>query len=714
MLVSYPTILQMKDKPKQQRFFNSRQRAALFLRAGGKCTDCGIRLSKGFHADHRKAWSRGGATDVVNGAAVCPRCDLKKGSKIMDSLEEKTKKVEFDLPSGVNLREWQERALRSIATFLGLNFLLVAVPAAGKTLFALLVAWQFLREGRIKRVVIVCPSTSLRYHWAESAHKIGLNLDPNFRNSDGRESSDYVGSVVTYQQVFSNPDLFRANCAEDTLSIFDESHHIADELPWGKATIEAFEPAVFRLSLSGTPFRLDGNPIPFVNYVDNQCQANFEYGYGDALADKVVRSIYFPTIEGTATWLSSDGKFKKHSLLDAVSGTEAGERWRTILDPDGDWMRDVIRQANENLMEMRRNGHADAGGLIVALDQSHAERLVKTVEAVTGTRPVLAISDKPDAQETISRFRSSTEDWIIAVKLISEGVDMPRLRIGIYATNVSSELFLIQVIGRLLRKQGGEDDQDAALYIPYIPELIMYAERIKKIREHVLKERSDAVALAQNQNSTGQNAVLHDGNLEASESVTANTSVASGIRVGNGFLPISSESKLHHTIFDGEQYSREEIRQAEQINQQFGAPLAPVMVAAFLRIGMAMGAGEVVHSGTTVQNNLPTSSTPVNTPPKPHYRSNTNSTQESFDENNRESSNRSDSIPVFVQKKSLRQKSLRLAVQLAYARGTEIGNVHREWKNLSGVSQSEATLEQLHQKIAWLLNQINEVQKNGR
>lgn len=626
------------------------------------------------------------------------------------SEDRNTNKNFYDLPAGVALRGWQEKALRAVAACIKASFLLVAVPAAGKTLFALLVAWQFFRERRIKRVVVVCPSNHLRYQWAENAHKIGLNLDPNYNNCDGRESPDFQGVVVSYQQVAAAPELFRANCRDDTLVVFVEVHHVGDELTWGKAVRHAFEPAVFRLSLSGTPFRSDFNAIPFVDYVDNRCQSNFIYGYGEALADNVVRAIYFPTIEGNATWLSSDGKFKQRSLLDTVSGVEASERWRTILDPNGDWLRDVIKQADETLTEMRRNGHADAAGLIVAVDQNHAERLIETVEEVTGTKPVLVISDKADAQEAIRRFVTGEERWIIAVKMISEGVDIPRLRVCVYATNVCSELFLIQVIGRLLRKQANAEDQNAALYIPYIPELIKYAERIKEVREHVLKTKPGAFGAEQEQTYSGASyAPQGDDSADGTTGVGGSREAARA----NRFLPISSESKLYNTIFDGEQFTREELRQAEQISQEFGAPISPVLGAAFLRRGMALGAVRVVQSSngkhsyqSSTGNDLPASAVQRDS-------------NDSFGKPPFVSAETADfhcdkSVPVYVQQKTLRRQAQKLAVQLAVARQEKIEDVHRAWIRQGGVSQSKATVNELQQKVEWLLAEIKETQGNGR
>src|ERR671929_1738046 len=83
----------------------------------------------------------------------------------------------------------------------------------------------------------------------------------------GRASWDFVGIALTYAGVARNPLALRIRTEGfKTLVILDEVHHAGDALSWGEAVREAFEPAARRLMLTGTPFRSDTNPIPFVRY----------------------------------------------------------------------------------------------------------------------------------------------------------------------------------------------------------------------------------------------------------------------------------------------------------------------------------------------------------------------------------------------------------------------------------------------------------------
>jgi 5-methylcytosine-specific restriction endonuclease McrA len=65
----------------ERRRFNAWERAALYAAAGGLCESCGRPLPQAWHADHHRAYSKGGPTDVVNGSAKCPGCNLSKGAR---------------------------------------------------------------------------------------------------------------------------------------------------------------------------------------------------------------------------------------------------------------------------------------------------------------------------------------------------------------------------------------------------------------------------------------------------------------------------------------------------------------------------------------------------------------------------------------------------------------------------------------------------------
>jgi len=387
------------------------------------------------------------------------------------------------------LRDWQQRALTAVLQHQTADFLAMATPAAGKTRFALRAAHAFLSRGAAARVLVVCPTNHLRIQWSEAAAQLGLQLDPALTNEQGLEAADYHGAVVTYQQVCLAPALFRRGCqTRRTLVILDELHHAGDGKNWGKALRSAFEPAAFRLILSGTPFRSDNNPIPFIRYEQGESRADFAYGYSEALRDHVCRPIVFPSYEGELTWLS-DGREHRATFQDGLTFDRQRERLKTALLQES-WLGSVLTDAHVQLTRVRREEQPDAGGLIVAMDQDHARWAAELVGKLTGTKAAVAVSDDPSASRTIETFAGhKQQQWLVAVNMVSEGVDIPRLRVGVYGTNVLTEMYFRQVVGRFVRMQDHVPrPQRAWLYLPKDPNLVHYARQIKAERDHVLEE----------------------------------------------------------------------------------------------------------------------------------------------------------------------------------------------------------------------------------
>lgn len=387
------------------------------------------------------------------------------------------------------LRDWQRRALAAVLTHRSADFLAMATPAAGKTRFALRVAHEFMRTGAASRVLVVCPTNHLRTQWARAAGTIGLQLDPALTNEQGREAADYHGAVVTYQQVCLAPALFQRGClGKKTVVILDELHHAGDGKHWGKALRRAFEPAAFRLILSGTPFRSDNDPIPFVRYEQGESQADFAYGYPEAIRDQVCRPIVFPSYEGELTWLS-EGREHTATFEDGLTFERQRERLKTALLQES-WLGPVIADAHAQLTRLRQQEQPDAGGLIVSMDQEHARWVADLVGRITGAQAAVAVSDDPAASRTIEAFAGNRQrQWLVAVNMVSEGVDIPRLRVGVYGTNVLTEMYFRQVVGRFVRMQDHvPKPQRAWLYLPKDPILVHYARQIKAERDHVLED----------------------------------------------------------------------------------------------------------------------------------------------------------------------------------------------------------------------------------
>ncbi|MFD6860614.1 DEAD/DEAH box helicase [Rhodococcus sp. NPDC060090] len=392
--------------------------------------------------------------------------------------------------SGGQLRAWQRRALTKYLATKPRDFLAVATPGAGKTTFALRVASELLRDRTVDQVTVVAPTEHLKHQWSSAAARVGIALDSNFTNSTGQTSSDYQGVVVTYAQVASHPFKHRVRTeSRRTLIILDEIHHGGDAKSWGEGILEAFGDATRRLALTGTPFRSDDSAIPFVTYEPNedglmQSKADHSYGYSDALADGVVRPVVFLAYSGEARWRTSAGEEYTARLGEPLSAEHTARAWRTALDPEGDWVPAVLNAANTRLEQLRAGGMPDAGGLVIATDQAVARAYAKILERLTGEPPAVVLSDEATASSRISEFSEGTQRWMVAVRMVSEGVDVPRLAVGVYATSASTPLFFAQAIGRFVRaRQKGET---ASVFLPSVPVLLDLASQLEAQRDHIL------------------------------------------------------------------------------------------------------------------------------------------------------------------------------------------------------------------------------------
>lgn len=386
----------------------------------------------------------------------------------------------------VRLRGWQHQALADWQARAPRDYLAVATPGAGKTTFALTCALSHLAQAPDRRVVVVAPTRHLTGQWALAAARLGLELDPEWSPRSGRLPRDAHGAVITYQQVATAPNAL-ARATPGAFVILDEIHHAGADRSWGDALAVAFEGAERRLSLSGTPFRSDTAPIPFVSYRADEAVPDFRYGYAEALADgRVVRPVRFPRVDGQMEWRDGDGTTWQATFADPLARQRANQRLRTALSLDGDWLPTVLDAADARLREARRD-HPGAAGLVIAGDQDHARGIATLLRERCGQPVTVAVSDDPSASERIAAFAGGHDPWLVAVRMVSEGVDIPRLRVGVFATTTTTELFFRQAVGRLVRWTPGLADQTAWLFVPDDPRLTAMAAQIADERRHQLR-----------------------------------------------------------------------------------------------------------------------------------------------------------------------------------------------------------------------------------
>jgi superfamily II DNA or RNA helicase len=469
------------------------------------------------------------------------------------------------------LRAWQRRALTKYLTRKPKDFLAVATPGAGKTVFGLRIAAELLSDRTIEAVTIVTPTEHLKHQWAAAAAMAGIQIDSNFRNTTGVTSSDYNGVALTYAQVAAHPTLHRVRTENrKTLVILDEIHHGGDAKSWGDAIREAFTPAVRRLSLTGTPFRSDDSAIPFVTYEPDaggfqRSKADHSYGYADALADGVVRPVVFLAYSGEASWRTSAGEEFTARLGEPLTAEQNARAWRTALDPSGEWIPAVLQAADTRLSQVRQ-GVPDAGGLVIATDQESARAYAKILERLSGEMPTLVLSDDPKASGRIKEFSETNERWIVAVRMVSEGVDVPRLAVGVYATSASTPLFFAQAIGRYVRAR--RKGETASVFLPSVPVLLELASELEAQRDHVLGK-------PHREQEGWEDELLAQANRTEDEPGEEE----------KAFTSLGASAELDQVIYDGNSFGTAVFSGSDEEQEYLGLPglLEPDQVRALLR-----------------------------------------------------------------------------------------------------------------------------------
>lgn len=444
-----------------------------------------------------------------------------------------------------SLRAWQSAAMAQYAERQPRDFLAVATPGAGKTTFALTLAADLLNRRVVERVTVVAPTEHLKQQWAEAGARAGIPIDPAYAAGKGKTSADYVGIAVTYAGVAVNPLAIRIRTERfKTLVILDEVHHAGDALSWGEGIREAFEPAHRRLALTGTPFRSDVNPIPFVTYAPGddgipRSAADYTYGYAEALADHVVRPVLFMAYSGDLQWRTRAGDEVAARLGEPLTKDLHAQALRTALDPQGAWMPAVLAAADTRLSEVRRHV-PDAGGLVIASDQDSARAYAALLKRLTKESPVVVLSDEPGSSKKISDFAAGDKRWMVAVRMVSEGVDVPRLAVGVYATTTSTPLFFAQAVGRFVRAR--TRGETASIFLPSVPSLLGHAAELEVARDHVLGRRiTDEADIFAAENDLLARAQAGEGALEE----------------GLPFEALGSEARFDHVLFDGATFGHE-------------------------------------------------------------------------------------------------------------------------------------------------------------
>ncbi len=378
----------------------------------------------------------------------------------------------------MKLRSWQQECSdHAIHRYrYAQHYFCQATPAAGKTILAAEIARRLLATKKIDLVVCFAPSCQVE----ESIQK---TFEETLRRSFDGKIGD-VGTAVTYQSLdHQDASFWQLFERFRVFAVFDEIHHCSagsDALipnSWGQRVIqEVQDKATFTLALSGTPWRSDEQAIALARYSDpdGRLVVDYQYSMRRAVAERVCRKPEITLIDHNLVRLERSGVAQKQysSLKQLLKNSDV--TYEALVTHEA-LCKHLLEQGSQKLDSYRKHT-PDAAALAVATSIDHAHQLATYLKEI-GEIPVVVTTRTNDANKVIDQFRTSQQRWIIAVGMISEGTDIPRLQVCCYLSRVRTELYFRQVLGRVLRHRNDQDYSSSLLMIAE-PELVKYANRI--------------------------------------------------------------------------------------------------------------------------------------------------------------------------------------------------------------------------------------------
>jgi superfamily II DNA or RNA helicase len=416
-----------------KRCYSNSEKSFLYRLAKGKCQLCQCDLPRFWHADHVIPYSKGGITALSNAQALCPTCNLKKSNKM----------VQF------TPREWQIEASKKFYEEIKFNnvFLLHAGVGSGKTLWASSIIKYYIDKGF--DVVIFSPKDAIKIDWTNECRKFKVELDIKLVPQYSWKHS-YNGVSLCYQVLKNNTNSLKEQITNKTIVVLDEHHHASDSGSWGDELKNICENAGVILCLTGTPFRSDNSKIPFVKYLETKSNdidgweiaTDYSYTYAQSVKDRICCPTSFRPID-----VIINGETK------ILIGEEDKKYLNQIINAsnyNSNFIDVAFNQANKELNGIRNTYYPQAKGLIIANTIEDAKCIYDKLKKQNISCSIIT-SDADSTTETINEFRTNNKHWVVTVQMVSEGVNIPQIRVILYLNNITTRTYFEQVMGRGVR-----------------------------------------------------------------------------------------------------------------------------------------------------------------------------------------------------------------------------------------------------------------------
>ena len=408
----------------------------------------------------------------------------------------------------MKLREWQVECLDAFVEQRNKGrkntFVFEACPGAGKSTMAAELSWQMCNDDEkpIDLVIVVVPWKSI-----QGDESNGMIAAFDRRGLIVRDRLMLRGARIVQQPAPTNFDAIVTTYAEamtvegiETIEmwakkglrialVFDEIHHASEQKgEWGGLCETAHESSQMTIVMSGTYFRTDQRKIKFVDYGEDMKPLTDcpPYKYAQAVADRVCRPVAFKYYDADMKCIDEKSGVETHSLS-SISDTDRrfGKVMKEAFHPEGDIVRHMIQGIDEHLTRTRRR-FPDAAALITCRpgrsdfsEDKHVKQIAQKVRQYTGKEVTVVTHNDRNAQGKIDQFRNGTSPYLVAVNMISEGVDIPRLRAVGFMRYIKSEMMFRQIVGRTIRMTNDEDENGSIGFMPKFDLMYQFAKNME-------------------------------------------------------------------------------------------------------------------------------------------------------------------------------------------------------------------------------------------
>lgn len=456
------------------RTLNSKSlRFALWSEADGKCKICGVELPDDWHADHIVPWSVTHETNLHDMQALCPQCNLKKGSKMA-------------------MRKFQNEfnnAVKKISNNSCKVIVAHVTPGGGKSRLPVIAAKNLIGKMADKLLWVV-PRDNLRTQAVESFEKTRVEFQHDFSirasGNDVNPSRGTTGYVTTYQAIANNPDLHAQELSRSGyILVLDEVQHVRDGGRWHDSTLELVDKCKLLILMSGGLERGDNLPIAYFNYngteidlVDKPDRKVISYSRKTALIEKAIVPIEFIHVDGQARWTDEYGIDNTVASLAECDENNGRKALWTALHTD--YAEELLTKTMDHY-KIHREQNPWAQLLIVAPRIEQANRYAEYVRSKMGMECRIAHSDDSDSQKNIEDFRGGKFNALSTVGMAYEGMDVPRITHVAVLTYYRSKAWIEQMLARIARTWLNKIRGYA-----FCPDDVLFAEVIKQIRAEQL------------------------------------------------------------------------------------------------------------------------------------------------------------------------------------------------------------------------------------